>query len=61
MRNNIIKRRRFRGERYDPLMDIEQEQGIELPGKFHDLSQPPTDFLKKKRGKEKEGYGRLHI
>jgi hypothetical protein len=60
MRNNIQKRRRFR-EKHDPLFDIEREQGIELPGKYHDLAQPEIELFKKKRGREKEIYGQWRL
>lgn len=44
----------------DPLEDIEQELGVELAERFHELAEKPTKWPKKLRGSPAEGYRPLH-
>jgi hypothetical protein len=45
---------------YDPLEDIEKEEGLELPERMHELAEKPTKLPKKIRGCPKESYFPLH-
>lgn len=44
---------------FDPLEEIEEEQGEEMSGKMHDLAEKPTKRRKRARDK-KESYRPLH-
>ena len=44
----------------DPLEEIEDAQGVELPGPMHDKAEKPTKLPKKIRSGGKESYPPMH-
>ncbi|MFA5925876.1 MAG: hypothetical protein WC831_02985 [Parcubacteria group bacterium] len=45
---------------YDPLEDIEREEGADLPEKIHEEAEKPIKLPKKIRSGAKESYFPLH-
>jgi len=45
---------------YDPLEDIEKEEGFEMSGSAHEEAEKPTKLPKKVRSRASESYFPLH-
>lgn len=54
---NTARRKR---DEFDPLDDVENESGIELPKKAHERAEKPTQLPKKIRSSPKESYRPMH-
>lgn len=63
MARSIEKARRVTGVPFpapDPLEEIEEQLGYELPERLHELAEKPILPPKKLRGKQSEAYRHLH-